>query len=210
MVDFTAENEAAYQEDEAAYQADHRVRRAHVDDAAPIADVHIAAWRSAYRGIMAAEVLDSLDLDRQTAGWTRNLGDEESPMTTFVVVDGPDAVKLPDAGKPRIVGFGGVCPPRDSTEVLGRLPDTSGLGQLAFINLHPDAFGTGAAVVLIRALADHLRTAGFTRAYLMVAEGNDRAIRFYEKNGWQRTDITHVYEGVSPAIPERMFTIELS
>lgn len=178
--------------------ADFRVRRARVDDAACIAEVHIAAWTAAYRGIMADEILDSLDLDRQTAGWTRNLSDETSPMSTLVAVH-----------EQRVLGFGGVCPPRDTAEVLSQLPNASGLGQLAAINLHPDVFGSGAGAVLLHALEDELQALGFTHAYLMVAEGNDRAMRFYAKHGWHRTEIAHVFDGVSPAVPERMFTINL-
>ena len=192
---------------------DFHVRPAQVDDAAGIAAVYIAAWSAAYRGIMADEILDSLDLQRQTAGWARNLSDGQSPMSTCVAVQ-PDGVAVQPAGVPattaeRIVGFGGVCPPRDTAEVLDRLPDTSCLGQLAFINLHPDVFGTGAGSLLLHDLEDELRDSGFTRAYLMVAEGNARAMRFYAKHGWHRTEITHVFDGVSPAVPERMFTVDL-
>ncbi|WP_193084427.1 GNAT family N-acetyltransferase [Brevibacterium aurantiacum] len=185
--------------------ADFRVRRARVADAAQIAAVHIAAWTAAYRGIMADEILDSLNIDRQTAGWARNLGEESNPMSALVALEPVED----SAATERILGFGGVCPPRDSAEVLASLPDVSGLGQLASINLHPDAFGTGVGAVLLHALEDELRALGFTRAYLMVAEGNDRAMRFYAKHGWHRTEITHVFDGVSPAVPERMFTVEL-
>lgn len=177
-----------------------RVRRARLADAGPIARIHIAAWRRAYRGIMDDAVLDGLDHDRQSATWARNLGDEESSISTFVLIRSVDGECL---------GFGGVCPPRDAAEVLDRLPDASGLGQLAFINVHPDHFGTGAASVLFDALEDELRAQGWRRAYLMVAEGNHRAMRFYAKKGWQRTEITHVFAGVTPAVPERMYVTDL-
>ncbi|MDN5805996.1 MAG: GNAT family N-acetyltransferase [Brevibacterium sp.] len=190
--------------------ADCRVRRAHVDDAAGIAEVHIAAWSAAYRGIMADEILDSLDLDRQTAGWAKSLSAEQNPMSTLAAVQ-PVAGASAGAEAPadRIVGFGGVCPPRDTAEVLDRLPEASGLGQLAAINLRPEAFGTGVGALLLHALEDELRALGYTHAYLMVAEGNARAMGFYAKHGWHRTEITHVFDAVSPAVPERMFTIDL-
>ena len=184
---------------------DYRVRRARVDDAAQIAEIHIAAWTAAYRGIMADTILDSLDIDRQRAGWSRNLSDEQNPMSTLVAVQTGGSASADD----RVLGFGGVCPPRDTAEVLDKLPDLSGLGQLASINLHPEAFGTGAGALLLHALEDELRALGYGRAYLMVAEGNERAMRFYTKHGWHRTEITHVFDGVSPAVPERMFTIDL-
>ena len=193
--------------------ADFLVRPAHVDDAAGIADVHIAAWLAAYRGIMADDVLDALDFGHQSAVWARNLSDEQNPMSTLVAVQTPEGVRSENvqtkASDARIVGFGGVCPPRDTAEVLDRLPDKSGLGQLAFINLHPDVFGTGVGALLLHALEDGLRAAGFTQAYLMVAEGNERAMGYYAKHSWHRTEITHIFDGVSPAVPERMFTFDL-
>src|SRR5699024_10706298 len=151
-----------------------RVRPAHVSDAGRIAQIHIAAWRCAYRGIMDDAVLDRLDHDRQTATWATNLADEQTTIEN-VVVDR-------SAGG-ECLGFGGVCAPRETAEVLDRLPDSSGLGQLAFINVHPDHFGTGAASVLFDGLENELRAQGWIRAYLMVAEGNDRAMRFYAKKG---------------------------
>lgn len=199
--------------------AEFHIRRARVADASRIAEIHIAAWRAAYRGIMADEVLDRLDHERITANWARNLGDETNRMISFVAVFAASNSGASESAGSRtggedgsegpIAGFGGVCPPRDSSEVLDRLPDASNLGQLAFINFHPETFGTGAASVLIRALEAALRDAGFAQAYLMVAEGNDRAMRFYEKHGWARTDITPVYEGVTPAVPERLYLTSL-
>src|SRR5699024_11332853 len=128
------------------------------------------------------------------------LADEQTPVETFVVDRPADGECL---------GCGGACPPRQSAEVLDRLPDSSGLGQLAFSNVHPDHFGPGAASVLFDGLENELRAQGWIRAYLMVAEGNDRAMRFYAKKGWQRTGITHVYEGVVPPVPERMYVADL-
>lgn len=179
---------------------DYTVRRAEAADARRLAEIHIAAWRSAYAGIMSEEVLAGLDLQRITANMANSLSVAESPISTFVAVSASTNV---------VLGFGGVCPPRNGADVLDQLPDTTGLGELAFLNFHPDAFGTGAASVLIRSLEDELRTRGFTRAYLMVAEGNERAMRFYAKHGWRRTDITHVFERVDPAIPERLFHTSL-
>ncbi|QZE26490.1 GNAT family N-acetyltransferase [Brevibacterium casei] len=173
------------------------VRPARVSDVPRLAEIHVAAWRAAYRGIMADEFLDGLDEDRFAANWTQALSDPDNRVRNFVVVAGD-----------RILGFGGVSAPRDPAEVLDRLPVTADLGQLAHINLAPEAFGTGVAAVLFTALEDELRHDGYARAYLMVAENNDRAMRFYEKQGWARTEITHVYDGVEPAVPERMYTVE--
>src|SRR5699024_8280076 len=164
-----------------------RVRPAHVSDAGRIAQIHIAAWRCAYRGIMDDAVLDRLDHDRQTATWATNLADEQTTIATFVVDRTDDGECL---------GFGGVCPPRETAEVLDRLPLSSGVAPLSLIIVHPLHFARGAAAVRFDGLEDALRAQGWIRAYLMVAAGNDRAMRFYAKKGRQRTGITHVYESV--------------
>ena len=172
------------------------VRPAHLDDAPRLGEIHVAAWRAAYPGIMSAEFLAGLDPADFAANWVQALSTPDNRVRNFVVEA---------AG--RILGFGGVSAPRDPAEVLDRLPTTDRLGQLAHINLDPAAFGTGVASVLFHRLEDELRADGFVRAYLMVAEGNERAMRFYAKHGWQRTDVTHTHG--SPPIPERVFIAEL-
>lgn len=176
------------------------VRRAERSNAQRIAEIQVAAWNSAYRGIMADDVLDDLDANRIALSLASSLGNEHAAISTFVATSADDG---------EILGFGGTCPPRDDEEVLGQLHCTDGLGELAFLNFHPEAFGSGAASVLIRALEEDLRTRGFTQAYLMVAEGNNRAMRFYAKHGWQRTDITHSFANVNPPVPERLFHTSL-
>jgi GNAT superfamily N-acetyltransferase len=176
------------------------VRRAHVVDAQRLAEIQIAAWRSAYVGIMANEVLAELNLQRITVNMAKNLSDKTNPISTFVAVS--DSTDIP-------LGFGGVCSPRNGPEVLDQLPKSASLGELAFLNFHPDAFGTGAASVLFRSLENELRALGYTKAYLMVAEGNIRAMRFYAKHGWRRTSITHAFDRVEPAIPERVYYTNL-
>ena len=51
------------------------------------------------------------------------------------------------------------------------------------------ARGTGVAAPLMTAAEDRLRERGIAVAHLGCAIGNDRAARFYEKAGWQRTGI---------------------
>jgi GNAT superfamily N-acetyltransferase len=48
----------------------------------------------------------------------------------------------------------------------------------------PEAWGTGVAQRLMEAALDAMRERGATEAILWVVEGNDRARRFYEREGW--------------------------
>ena len=50
-----------------------------------------------------------------------------------------------------------------------------------------EARGTGVAAELIDDAEQQLAARGVTTAWLACAIGNDRAARFYEKRGWQRT-----------------------
>ncbi|MEL6642072.1 MAG: GNAT family N-acetyltransferase [Pseudomonadota bacterium] len=48
----------------------------------------------------------------------------------------------------------------------------------------PDQIGTGVAAPLMRAAEATLAARGVVQAHLIASVGNDRAVRFYEKNGW--------------------------
>lgn len=70
------------------------VRPARCDDAHAIADVHVAAWRSTYRGIVPDDYLADLQVASRERMW-KNLLCNQSATCVHVVDD-------PDAG---IVGF---------------------------------------------------------------------------------------------------------
>ena len=59
----------------------------------------------------------------------------------------------------------------------------------------PGLMGQGVAAPLMSLAEDALRARGVTRAHLIASVGNDRAIRFYERQGWancgeQEADVT--------------------
>jgi ribosomal protein S18 acetylase RimI-like enzyme len=55
------------------------VRRALPDDVAGIAEVQIASWQGAYRGIIADATLDRLDIARHAIQWQRAM-DKRAPI----------------------------------------------------------------------------------------------------------------------------------
>lgn len=146
---------------------DFSVRSPTPQDAARIAEVHIAAWRTAYAGIMPAEYLAGLDEVRLTERWTEDISHRTNGVTDLVgEIDGT------------IQAISTVGPFRDHASV----DDPS--GELWMINVHPDAFGTGIASALHRRALDQLRSDGHHRAALWVVDDNPRARRFYEREGW--------------------------
>jgi len=65
------------------------VRLAESGDAAEIARVHVATWRSAYRGLLADDFLESLNEAHYTERWKRVIGDGFSRV---FVVDDPEGI----------------------------------------------------------------------------------------------------------------------
>jgi ribosomal protein S18 acetylase RimI-like enzyme len=136
------------------------IRRATVEDARGIAEVHIRTWQEAYRHVFPAAELDGLDVGERDERWRHNLADPDVP--TFVA-DEDNAV----------VGFVTVGPSRD--------PDCD--GELYGIYVAPEAWGSGAGAALMVAGLGELH-AHYAAAVLWVLDDNPRARRFYEKHGW--------------------------
>ncbi len=130
-----------------------------VDDADELGRVHVAVWRHAYDGLMAAEYLAGLDPVAFAAKWRARLAD---PL--------PGIVRLAVRDDEGIVGFSTAGPPR--------IDDAPADLELYAINLLPRAHGTGVADDLLEA------TIGDRAAYLWVIEGNERALAYYRKRGF--------------------------
>lgn len=141
------------------------IRRATVEDARDIAEVHVASWRWAYEGLLPGSVLDALSVEERSDGWAPIL--ERAPEGVLVAV-GEDG---------RVAGFSSVGPTRDDDA----LPST---GELFAIYLRPEAAGTGVGSALLAGAEEDLRAAGFRRGTLWVLETNTRARSFYERHGW--------------------------
>ncbi|SKB90542.1 Ribosomal protein S18 acetylase RimI [Arthrobacter sp. 49Tsu3.1M3] len=160
------------------------VRTATVHDAARLAEIHIAAWRATYRGVMTDEYLDRLDVDRAASAWRRNIL-EPGQGTIHLVVQSADEV----------AGFAILGPAAGA-------PDP-GAGQLHAINVHPDWWARGVGSVLFAAAEQQLIDLGYDRAFLWVEKGNARAISFYTNRRWLDDGGTLEDTRFDPAVAER-------
>jgi ribosomal protein S18 acetylase RimI-like enzyme len=136
------------------------VRRARLEDARAIADVHAQTWRGAYEHVFGAERLTRVTPAARLPQWERILATGQSDV--FVAADGG------------IVGF----------VSTGDSRDADADAELYAIYVLPQAWGSGAGAELMRAglAAMQARTGG--DAVLWVLEDNPRARRFYEREGW--------------------------
>jgi GNAT superfamily N-acetyltransferase len=143
------------------------IRRAGLADAAAIAAVHVASWRTTYPGIVAQDYIDRLSVDERTASWeARFRGDAENTRDTIVAeTDG------------RIVGFasGGWI----------REPAPGFDAELYAIYLVKEAQGKGLGRRLVAEWASMALARGFESAVVRVLAANP-ACAFYERLGARR------------------------
>ena len=139
------------------------LRSAKSDDARAIAEIHVAAWRAAYRGLMPDDFLAALSVEQRTEMWSGALSRPSPSQLALAEIDGT------------LAGFCIYGPTRDD--------EPPEVAEIYAVNIHPDHWRRGAG----RALCEHAyreaATRGHTQVTLWVMSGNERARRFYELLG---------------------------
>jgi ribosomal protein S18 acetylase RimI-like enzyme len=134
------------------------IRAATAGDADAIAALHVASWRSAYRGILRDSTLGpQLDDERRTH-WRECLATLQ-PDDTVLIADGR--------------GFIAVWAEGD--EGLGAYIDN--------LHVHPDRRSAGLGRRLLGEAMRRVADRGERGAYLWVFDANPRAIDFYRRLG---------------------------
>lgn len=140
------------------------IRRAALEDARSIAEIHVRAWQEAYRGIVPEEYLRSLSIEEREIRWRDIL--RTSSADTWIAED---------AG--RVLGWMSLGSSRDADAA----PDT---GELWAIYVAPEAWRSGVGKALWQHAEAELRRAEFESVTLWVLAENQRAQRFYESLGF--------------------------
>jgi GNAT superfamily N-acetyltransferase len=136
------------------------LRRAVVDDAPALAQLHVDCWEDAYTGLIPQRILDERrdTLDARIERWLTILVEEPN---TWLAVD----------TEGRLIGFASSLESRDN--------DVDVELELSALYVRASWWGTGVGYALLEA------TIGDRAAYLWVLANNDRAIRFYERQGFR-------------------------
>jgi ribosomal protein S18 acetylase RimI-like enzyme len=134
-------------------------------DVPAAARIAVAAWRSAYRGLIADAAIDAQTEEAHAAALGAMLPPE--PPTLLIVADAGTGA----------AGFAVAAASRDEDAPPGE-------GELWGISVHPDHQGSGVGKALMRVALDHLRSRGFTEATLWMLAGNRSADGFYRACGW--------------------------
>jgi GNAT superfamily N-acetyltransferase len=146
--------------------APHSFRLAATADVRAIAELHVRAWRAAYRGLLPDVLLDTQSVDWRERQW-RDWNSGHRLRQIWLVER--DAALL---------GFAATGPSRDA----GAPAST---GEVYAIYIEPGVIGTGVGRALFTHASAALHAQGFTRAMLWVLETNARSRRFYEAAGWR-------------------------
>jgi GNAT superfamily N-acetyltransferase len=155
------------------------LRQAEPEDAMAVARVHVRAWQVGYRGLLPEEYLNHLRPEEWALRYDFASLDPLKPRTIVEVEGG--AVR----------GFATTMPSRDAD-----LPEH---GELCALYVDPVCWGRGFGVELMAAARAQLLESGFRCGVLWVLAGNERAARFYRRNGWVpdgrcKTDFMHGVE----------------
>lgn len=156
------------------------LRQARPDDATSIAEVQVAVWNSAYRGLVPDALIDQLRVPDRAEMWTKILESYAATGRGAVIV-------AEEAGV--IVGFASCGDQRDP-DLVADYP-----GEISAIYVAQPRRGIGAALMAEAARA--LIAMGHEAAALWVLSDNRAARHFYEHLGGQpvRERIDEAEEG---------------
>ncbi|NYE37518.1 GNAT superfamily N-acetyltransferase [Nocardioides cavernae] len=140
-----------------------RIAPARVEDAAALTDLHLDVWEEAYARLVPADVLTERRATRadRVDRWRGLLSPGAMETLLAWSEDGT------------LVGFASTGPGRD-----GPHEGLPGL-ELMALYVRASAYGTGVGHALLTAAV------GTSACYLWVLDGNDRAVAFYERQGFR-------------------------
>jgi GNAT superfamily N-acetyltransferase len=166
------------------------IRRARSADATAIGAVHVAAWRSAYPGILPDTYLSRLSVPRQAAHYDSAI--RSGVGVHVATASGPDLG--PGGGPVRVVGFVTGGPARDA-----RWHEPLADGEIETLYVLDDWRERGLGRRLMRAMAAHLAGAGCGSAFVWVLRDNPSRW-FYQRLGGRTAAESTIQVGGTPVV----------
>ena len=134
-----------------------------IDNPLDISEIYEKSWKYAYRNIIPTDYLDNIPAGH----WANSIN--KAGMHSLVITENN-----------HIIGTASFC--------KSRWEQYSEYGEIVSIYFLPEYMGKGYGQYLIDACVDELNKSGFHKIILWVLEENQRARKFYEKNGFVCTD----------------------
>jgi GNAT superfamily N-acetyltransferase len=152
--------------------ADASVRPARPADAADIARIQLVTWRTAYRSMLPATVLDDWDDERSTAAWRTAAASPPTPGHGLLVArEGETPVGFVAFGPPELTAGERSHPAGPTTE-------------LSTLLVEPRWGRRGHGSRLLAAVVDIARAAGTARLQTWLLEPDAVSAAFLESAGW--------------------------
>lgn len=134
------------------------------DDRGAISNIYERSWKYAYDDIIPKDYLDRIPKGQ----WVTSI---DSPQrNTLLVIE-----------KDSFIGTSSYC--------KSRRTDMDGYGEIISIYLLPEYMGRGYGKKLLQETVHSLADLGFKDIFLWVLEENKRARKFYEKFGFQPSEV---------------------
>jgi GNAT superfamily N-acetyltransferase len=172
------------------------VRRARPADAAAIGAVHVAAWRSAYPGILPDAYLSRLSVPRQAAYYDSAI--RAGVGVHVATASGADLGLAEDPGGARVIGFVTGAPARSGAQ-RGRGSAALGDGEIETLYVLDDFRDRGLGRRLMRSASAHLAAAGCGSAFVWVLRDNPSRW-FYERLGGRPAAESTIMVGGAPVV----------
>ena len=150
-----------------------KIRRGRRSDAGAIGRVYVETWQATYPGLLPDAMLARMSDVRQSAWWSRALGDARESRGIFVADD-------EDMG---VVGFGSCGPVRDPPDGLNGTEQR--VGEVYTLYVESDFQNLGLGRRLLDAMFRQLKADGFDTAVLWMLADNPTRF-FYEGLGGER------------------------
>jgi GNAT superfamily N-acetyltransferase len=163
------------------------VRSAVPADAELIARVQVITWRTAYRSLLPAAVLDEWDDAAAAASWRQAIASPPTPGHAVLVAE--------EAGT--LVGFAAYGP---AELAAGESPAPEGpTAELGALLVEPRWGRRGHGSRLVAAVADLARAGGTARLVMWLPEADRVTAGFLESAGWDREGRARTLDtGASP------------
>jgi len=154
------------------------VRPARAHEAAEIARIQLATWRTAYRRLLPRRVLDSLDEAWMTREWHEAITEPPSPRHRVLVA-------VEQADESHLVGFAASGPADEAALAPQEKPLPDNVAAVTDLLVEPRWGRRGHGSRLLAASVDLWRADGFDTAVAWAYENDPATRSFLTSTGWE-------------------------
>jgi GNAT superfamily N-acetyltransferase len=179
------------------------VRPARPEDAAEIARIQLATWRTAYRRMFPPHVLASLDEDFLTRGWSEAI--ESAPSQRHHVLV---AIEQGESSS-EAVGFAAAGPADEQALAPEEPPLPDGIAAITEFLVEPRWSRRGHGSRLLAATVDLWREDAFTGAVAWAYEQDQAMQKFLGSAGWELDGAGRALDVDDMLVPQMRFHVTL-